>query len=145
MKSRCVKTNAKLHGFTLVEVLMAAILIGLAVTTLVASSGAFTRYNAAGVDLSTAEFLIEEIRELTAPVAFADLGTYGQTYSPPRDANGDNLSDFNAYKQVITVEYVTPANLTLTSMTATDLRRVTVTITKGGRTITSSSWIRAKY
>jgi prepilin-type N-terminal cleavage/methylation domain-containing protein len=145
MKSRFVKANVKPRGFTLVEVLMAAMLIGLAIASLVASSGAFTLYNAAGVDLSTAEFLIEEIRELTAPVLFADLGAYAQTYSPPRDVNGDELSDFNAYKQVITIEYVTPADLTLTSTTATDLRRVTVTITKGGRTITSSSWIRAKY
>ncbi|MBM4102800.1 MAG: type II secretion system protein [Planctomycetes bacterium] len=146
MKSRFVKANAKPRGFTLVEVLMAAMLIGLAITALVASSGAFTLYNAMGVDLSTAEFLIEEIRELTAPVLFADLGPYnGQTYSPPRDANGDNLSDFSAYRQVITVGYVNPANLTQTSVTATDLRRVTVTITKAGRTITSASWIRAKY
>jgi prepilin-type N-terminal cleavage/methylation domain-containing protein len=147
MKSRFVKTNAKPRGFTLVEVLMAAMLIGLAITALVASSGAFTLYNAMGVDLSTAEFLIEEIRELTAPVAFADLGAYnGQTYSPPRDANGDNLSDFNAYKQIVTVEYVNATDLThVWTSGPKDFRRVTVKILKGNREITSSSWIRASY
>lgn len=146
MKSRFVKTNAKPCGFTLIEVMMAVMLIGLAIVSLVASSGAFTRYNAMGVDLSTAEFLIEEIRELTAPVAFADLGAYGQTYSPPRDANGDELSDFNVYKQVITIEYANPADLAQQPYTTpSDFRRVTVKILKNNQQITSSSWIRAKY
>jgi len=147
MKSRFVKTNAKPRGFTLIEVMMAVMLIGLAIVSLVASSGAFTRYNAMGVDLSTAEFLIEEIRELTTPVSFADLGAYnGQTYSPPRDANGDKLSDFNVYKQVITIEYANPADLAQQPYTTpSDFRRVTVKILKNNQQITSSSWIRAKY
>jgi prepilin-type N-terminal cleavage/methylation domain-containing protein len=145
MKSRFVKANVKPRGFTLLEVLMAAMLIGLAIAALAASSGAFTLYNAAGVDLSTAEFLIEEIRELTAPVSFADLGAYGVSHNPPVDAGGAEMPEFAVYTQQIAVQYVNPANLTLISGTATDLRRVTVTIAKSGRTITSSSWIRAKY
>jgi type II secretory pathway pseudopilin PulG len=140
----------KSTGFTLIEALLASLLIGLAIAALVTSSGAFTVYNAAGVDLSTAEFLIEEIRELTTPVAFNNqfdnLAPYNnQTYNPPVDADGNAMPEFAAYTQKITVTYANPANLTQTAVVSTDFHRVTVTITKGGRTITSSSWIRAKY
>jgi prepilin-type N-terminal cleavage/methylation domain-containing protein len=130
-------------GFTLIEVLIAAMLIGLAIAALAASSGAFTIYNAAGLDLSTSEFLVEEIRELTAPAAFANLGAYdGQTYNPPRDAGNNPMPEFAAYAQNVTVEYVNQADLT-TLAAGGDFRRITVTISKNGNTITSTSWIRA--
>jgi type II secretory pathway pseudopilin PulG len=133
-------------GFTLIEALIAAMLIGLAIAALVSSSGAFTMYNAAGLDLSTSEFLIEEVRELTAPVGFANLGTYdGQAYNPPRDADNNVMAEFAAYTQTIDVDFVTAANLAAVSGTATDFRRITVTISKNGQTITSTSWIRAQY
>jgi prepilin-type N-terminal cleavage/methylation domain-containing protein len=135
-------------GFTLIEALMAAMLIGLAIAALVSSSGAFTMYNAAGLDLSTSEFLIEEIRELTAQATFDQLPTYNQNYQAPngpRDAEGNVMGDFAAYAQNITVENVNAADLThVETPGSTDFRRVTVTITKGGNAITSTSWIRAR-
>lgn len=137
-----LKYNA---GFTLLEALMAAMLIGLAIAALAASSGAFTAYNAAGVDLSTAEFLIEEVREMTAPVEFADLDDYAVTYTPPVDAGGAEMLEFTAYAQQITVQYANPADLTQASVAATDLRRITVAILKNNQEITRSSWVRANY
>ena len=47
------------QGFTLIEVLVAVVLIGLAIASLVAANSSFTRANGAGVNLSTAEFGIE--------------------------------------------------------------------------------------
>jgi Tfp pilus assembly protein PilV len=135
--------NRKIAGFTLLEVLFAAMLIGLAVAALAASSGAFTMYNAAGLDLSTSEFLIEEIREKTATDSFAALSN--AQYQPPVDTGGTAMPEFAAYKQVVTVEYVSATNLATHSNLATDFRRITVAITKNGRTITSTSWIRAQY
>lgn len=144
-----MRTKTSKTGFTLLEALMAAMLIGLAIAALAASSGAFTTYNAAGVDLSTAEFLIEEIRELTASTAFADLGDFNnQSYNPPRNADTDNdtrMTEFSTYTQNVTVTYVTSANLGTVSAAATDFRRITVTITKNGQAVTSASWIRAQY
>jgi type II secretory pathway pseudopilin PulG len=145
MKPRFYGARAKPTGFTLLEALLAALLIGLAIAALVASSGAFTIYNAAGLDLSTAEFLVEEIRELTAPVSFAGLSAYGVAHHPPVDAEDTAMQEFAAYTQQVSVEYVDAADLTQTVVGPTDFYRVTVTITKGGRTITSASWIRAKY
>jgi prepilin-type N-terminal cleavage/methylation domain-containing protein len=140
----------KNQGFTLIEALIAAMLIGLAIAALVSSSGAFTMYNAAGLDLSTSEFLIEEIRELTSPVAFTGLMAYNnQNYTTPNgpvDAGGNVMPEFAAYSQHVTVQYANPANLAQQPYTTPSaFRRITVTITKGGQTITSTSWIRAEY
>ena len=49
-------------GFTLVEVLIAVALIGLAIASLLVANISFTKANSAGMDLSTAEVLIEQIR-----------------------------------------------------------------------------------
>jgi type II secretory pathway pseudopilin PulG len=164
MNTRQYKT-----GFTLLEALLAVMLIGLAVAGLAASSGAFTQYNAAGVDLSTAEFLIEEIRELTAPLPAVDptsgtaafgaesgeiaVGNYddlddfhNKSFSPPIDVSRTAMPEFSAFTQQVTVQNVSTANLTqAVANHSTDLYRVTVTITKNGQTISSASWIRARY
>ena len=158
----------KAGGFTLLEVLFASVLIGLAIAALVATSGAFTMKNGFGADLSTAEFLIEEIRELTAGLTVIDpqsgkdifgvesgenaVAQYddvddfdGQSFCPPVDLSGTPLPDFAAFTQQITVVNVNPSNLDqVVSDHGSDLVRVTVTITKNGTPVSSASWIRAR-
>ncbi|MCI0498320.1 MAG: type II secretion system GspH family protein [Planctomycetales bacterium] len=141
-------------GFTLLETLFAAMLIGLVIAALVASSGAFTMANGYGVDLSTAEFLGEQIRELTArPEVIFDNDPDTQdtllllnnvTYSPPRDTGGAVLTGFSAFAQKVAVNYVQPGNLAQVSGSRTDFVRVTVTITKNNMPVSSTSWIRAR-
>ena len=63
------------NGFSLVEVLIAILLVGLAIASLVTANSALTKANGAGADLSTAEFLIEQMRELTAMLAVIDPQT----------------------------------------------------------------------
>jgi Tfp pilus assembly protein PilV len=131
-------------GFTLVEVLVAVLLVGLAIASLVATSGAFTIKNGAAVDLSTAEFLIEEIRERTAMMGFDELAAMKEAiYCPPIDVNGEQLEDFGVFGQQVRVECVGGADLDEITESS-DFVRVTVTITKNGRPISSASWIRAK-
>lgn len=127
-------------GFTLVEVLVAVLLVGLAIASLVATSGAFTMQNGAAVDLSTAEFLIEEIREWTATMGFDDLAAMKEaSYS-----NEELPDDFSVFGQQVRVVYVDKSNLSDAITGPSDFVRVTVTITKNGRPISSASWIRAK-
>lgn len=143
-----MKTKDKhANGFTLVEALFAAMLLGLVVAALAAASGAFTMANGYGADLSTAEFLVEEVRERTANVDFDTLiATYdGQSFSPPVDISGAALSDFSEFAQQITVEHVQSGNFgQIDSVGTSDFVRVTVTVTKGGQPVTSTSWIRAR-
>ncbi|MHC4881208.1 MAG: type IV pilus modification PilV family protein [Planctomycetota bacterium] len=134
------------RGFTLIEALFATMLLGLVIAALVAASGAFTMANGYGVDLSTAEFLIEEVRERTANVDFDTLlATYdGQTFSPPVDLTGAAMSDFSGFSQQVQIDYVESGNFANTVTGPTDFVRVTVTVTKAGTPISDTSWIRAR-
>ena len=143
-----MKMNKKKHssGFTLIEALFAAMLLGLVVAALAAASGAFTMANGYGVDLSTAEFLIEEIRELTANENVDTLlASYdGQTFNPPKDISNWDMADFSEFSQQVEIDYVESGNFANTVTGPTDFVRLTVTVSKGGQPISSTSWIRAR-
>ena len=143
-----MKMNKKKQssGFTLIEALFAAMLLGLVVAALAAASGAFTMANGYGVDLSTAEFLIEEIRELTANENVDDLlaNFDGQTFNPPKDISNSDMADFSEFSQQVEIDYVESGNFANTVTGPTDFVRITVTVTKGGSSVSSTSWIRAR-
>jgi prepilin-type N-terminal cleavage/methylation domain-containing protein len=155
------------RGFTLVEVLIATILVGLSIYALLAANGAFSMVNGAGVDLTTAEFLAEQIRERTTVLPVVDpqngTGTFGleetnivnaddlddydgQSFSPPIDAGGNVLTDFTGFTQQVTVENVNKNNF---SQVVTDhssaFVRVTVNINQNNKTVTTAQWLRARY
>ncbi|GAG20974.1 unnamed protein product [marine sediment metagenome] len=154
-------------GFSLVEVLIAIVLVGLAIVSLIAANSSFTRANAAGRDLSTAEFLIEQIRELTTLLPVIDpntgtdlfgpeeagLATYddlddfdGTIFSPPISSDRDVLSNFAAFGQQITVENVSAANFEAVVIDhSSSFVRITVKVFLNSREISSTSWIRAQY
>ncbi len=159
-------TITKKNGFSLIEVLIAMLLVGLAIASLIVASGSFTKANAAGTDLSTAEFLIEQIRELTTllPVIdpqtgdstfgpeagetlvdYDDLDDFdGASFSPPINANRQTLDDFAAFSQQITVENVSDSNFVqVVGDHSSDFVRVTVQTFLNSKEISSTSWLRA--
>ena len=167
--SRANRRNpAARGGFTLIEAMIAMLIVGLTIAALVASTGAFTRTNAAGIDLSTAEFLIEEIRELTASLPVIDpvTGTAnfgpeagetslalcndlddfdGASYNPPIDINRTALTNFPNFTQQVQVQNVAVSNFTtVVADHTTNFYRVTVTILMNGTALTSANWIRAR-
>jgi len=155
-------------GFSLIEVLIAIVLVGFAVASLVASNIAFTRANGAGTELTTAEFLIEQIRELTVLLPVVDpetetdifgpesgetLATYddlddfnGASFSPPIGAaDRDVISGCDAFSQQVTVENVSASNFEqVVGAHTSDFVRVTVTVLLNAREISSASWLRAR-
>jgi prepilin-type N-terminal cleavage/methylation domain-containing protein len=156
------------RGFSLIEVLIAILLVGLAIASLVGANSAFTQSNGAGTDLSTAEFLLEQIRELTAMLPVIDpltgtaafgpetgetLTTYddlddfdGAVFSPPISADRSLLNDFVAYSQQVTVENVSASNFEqVVSDHGSNFVRITVRISMNSKEISSSSWLRARY
>ena len=157
----------KKSAFTFIEVLIAIILVGLAIVSLVAANSSFTKANGAATDLSTAEFFIEQMRELTVllPVIDPQTGTDlfgpeetglanyddlddfdGASFSPPIGADGETLNGFAAFSQQITVENVNPANFQeVIGDHNSAFVRVTVKVFLNSREISSSSWIRAQY
>ncbi len=131
-------------GFTLLESLFAVMLIGLVIAAIAASSGAFTMANAFGVDLSTAEFLIEEIRELTANTPFADLMTLVGDHTWPNDnvtpaPTAAEIQAFSVYTQQVGIEYCGSEF----GADNNDFARLTVTILKNGQPVSDANWIRA--
>ena len=158
----------KRRGFTLVEVLVMVLFIGIALVALFAANAVFTQANGAGADLSTAEFLIEQVKELTAqlPVLDPDIGgspTFGPeeagvalyddlddfdgaALSPPIDAYRQPLNDFSAFSQHITVQNVSPADFEqVVADLASNFVRVTVTVYLNSERLSSASWVRAEY
>jgi prepilin-type N-terminal cleavage/methylation domain-containing protein len=160
-------------GFSLIEVLIAILLIGLAVASLMAANSAFTKANGAGTDLSTAEFIAEQIRELTALLPVVEPGTpenvddvFGpelpdettlasyddlndfddKSFSPPINANRIALNDLAAYSQQVTVENVDKSNFEqVVADHGSSFVRVTVRVYLNSKEITSANWLRARY
>jgi prepilin-type N-terminal cleavage/methylation domain-containing protein len=136
----------KKYGFTLIEVLIAILLVGLAIVSLVVANGSFTKANAVAADLSTAEFLIEQVRERSMSVDYEDLNGLehfdGIVFSPPINANGEILSNFAEFSQQITVENVSDANFGQV-VADSNFVRVTVKIFLNNKKISSASWLRA--
>jgi len=154
-------------GFTLIEVLIAIILVGLSIASLVGANGSYTKVNGAGTDLSTAEFIIEQFKELTAPLAVIDPNTETSIFGPeePTVAQYDDLDDFDgagfsppigidraplsqlaAFSQQVTVENVSASNFEqVVADHSSFFVRVTVTVSLSSRQINSASWIRARY
>lgn len=138
------KSQMKKGGFSLIEALVAMVLIALAIAALVAAGSSFTRANAAGAELSTAEFLIEQIRELTAMLPYDDLDDLPSDFCPPVGADGTVLNDFAAFTQHITVENVSESDLQQV-VGDSDFIRVKVEVSLNSRQISSAGWIRARY
>ncbi len=155
-------------GFTFIEVLIAILIVGLAIASLLAASSSFTKANSAGMSLSTAEFLIEQIRELTAllpavdpqtgtstfgPEAGETLANYddlddfdGAGFSPPINAGKETLNSLAAFSQQITVENVSGTNFeNVVSDHSSHFVRVTVRVLLNSNEISSASWVRVRY
>jgi len=163
-----MKNSRREDGFTLIEVLIGILLIGLAIVSLISANGALTQANGAGIELSTAEFLIEQIRELTTvlPVIDPTTGTTtfgpeasetlanfddvddfnGANFSPPISATRATLNDLSAYTQQITVENVSVSNFEqVVSNHSSFFVRVNVKVLLNTREISSARWLRCRY
>jgi prepilin-type N-terminal cleavage/methylation domain-containing protein len=159
----------KKYAFSLIEVMIAVVLVGLAVVSLVAANSVFTQNNSAALDISTAEYLIEQIRELTTLLPVVDpqtgeyfitkeatLSTYdnigdfdGEIFSPPINADRQQIPTFADFSQKVTVQKVSPSNFQQVvadnPVPDSPFVRVTVEIYHHGYKLSSESWIRAKY
>lgn len=163
-----MKNSRSENGFTLIEVLIGVLLVGLAIVSLISANGAFTQANGAGVELSTAEFLIEQIRELTTvlPIIDPNTGTttfgpeasetvlnyddiddfHGANFSPPISASRSALNDLSAYTQQITVENVNVSDFEqVVSNHSSFFIRVNVKVFLNTREISSARWLRSRY
>ncbi|MHC4757746.1 MAG: prepilin-type N-terminal cleavage/methylation domain-containing protein [Planctomycetota bacterium] len=134
------------QGFTLVEVLVAVMLIGIAVAALIGSNISFTQANNFGTELSTSEFLAQQIREFSAMINYSNLHSYdGVSYNPPKGLDGQDLTEFSEYTQQIAVENVSDSDFeSVVADHSSNFVRVTVSVLINSQEILSSTWIRAR-
>jgi len=157
----------KRKAFTFAEVLIAIILLGIAVVSMLTANLAYTKANDFGTKLSTAEFLIEQIKELTTTLPVIDLdtgySTFGpeeatlaeyddlddfdnMSFSPPINADRQGLTNFPQFTQSIEVQNIHPNNFEqVVSDHSSNFVRVKATIYVNSQIISSTSWIRARY
>lgn len=138
--SRTTARSAR-GGFTLIEVAVATIIVGVGLAALMVSVESSTRVNDVGGKLAQGTFLAQEIREWTlalpfsTPVAgevhnapgpdggvdphvfvddlddFLGLDGRGTTYKPPRDGMGVEISSLPDWSQTITLSWRDPNNV----------------------------------
>ena len=154
-------------GMTLVEVMVATVLIGIAVSAMVGANGYVTQVNRAGCDLSVAESLLEHVKEKMEVLPVADPATSnaqfgpeeanwteyddlddfdGISFCPPVDARGNVLNQWPAFTQQVVVQNVSADDLTVpVADLGSNFYRVTVTILHGQTPVTSGTWIRCLY
>ena len=101
------------EGFSLIEVAVATVIIGLGVTALLLSVGAGTRVNDNARELTQAAFLAGEVREWASNQTFANLSALASptTFSPPQDGGGNTITDMAGWSQVISITWRDGVNL----------------------------------
>ena len=136
-----MSSKNKKTAFTLIEALIAMVLLGFAITALITANQSITAANGTGLELSTAEFLIEQIREATVSTPFDQLATNfnNKTFSPPHDSRGNSLTVYAGYSQKITVQNVSGFG------PSADFYKINVAVELKNQPVTSASWLRANY
>lgn len=162
-----MKQYSNRSGMTLVEVMVATVLIGIALSAMVGANGYITQTNRAGCDLSVAESLLEHIKEKTEALPVVDPETSnaqlgpeeadwtlyddlddfdGASFCPPIDARGNVLNQWSTFTQQVVVQNVKVDDMaTSVADLASNFYRVTVTILHQQKPVTSGSWIRCMY
>ncbi len=153
-------------GFTLIEAIIATALVGIGVASLMVAAKSSTQVNAAGREITQATYLAQEIREWTLKLPFSDpdLADQGNppgpdgsdpqvfvddlddlwnvTYCPPRDGCGQAIGAMPDWSQHISLEWKDPDSLTTNVIPGlSDVIRVTVTISRGGRETLRTGWL----
>ena len=153
-------------GFSLIEVMVAVVLVGIGVASVMVAMQSGTQVNAAGRDITQAIYLAQEVREWTLKLPFSDTdpgdadnppGPDGSdpqtfvddlddlmnvTYSPPRDASSNAMGELGDWSQHIALSWRDPDDLvTEVAAGSSDCIYVTVTIGRGGRDVLSTGWL----
>jgi MSHA pilin protein MshD len=163
-----VRRHLRCRGFTLVEVGLCTLVVGvlLSAALTVAGRSGVAQYKLA--ERATARFLADglitdimslayeepngtplfgrEVNELiTSKANYDDVDDFnGWTETPPQDRDGTAMSGMSGWKRSVTVDWVTPADVTQTSLTESGAKRVVVTIKHNNITITTRTAIKTK-
>ncbi len=127
-------------GFTLVEVLVAAILLTIGITAILTAIGSANRSSAASAKLNQAVFLAQEIHERVAQLPFVDPNMI-TTYKPPKNAMGSVIPNMTTWSQAITITWRDPNSLGTTVTAGTsDIAYVNVVVSESNVPQLTTGW-----
>ena len=164
-----VRTGRRSHagrsGFTLIEALIASVIVGVGVSAMMVATKSGTQVNAGAREFTHAINLAQEIREWTLKLPFLDPETPGNppgpdgsenpqsfvddlddlagvTYSPPRNGTGQAITDMSGWSQKITLTWRNPDNLSATVANgASEMIYVEVLVSHGSQPVLTTGWL----
>jgi Tfp pilus assembly protein PilV len=132
---------ARRRGFSIIEALIASVLVGLGIASLMVATKSGTQVNAASRDIARATRLGQEIREWTIKMSFDEIEALGNvTYSPPRDGMGQTIADMTGWSQQITLTRRDPDDLCSPGDADSDVIHVEVTVLYDNRPVLVTGW-----
>lgn len=127
-------------AFTLVEAMMAVVIVGLGVTGLMYIVASGTTVNAFGNQLSSATYLAEELRTMTDIEEFESLTDYDGLSFAGVDSDGNAIAGMQGYVQSLTVTAVDPT--TLASDPTSDVILIAANVSYQGKEMVNMTWLR---
>ena len=136
--------NRTAAGFTLIEAMLAIMIIGFAVTGLMLLLTSGTQVNSYGAQLSTSVFLAELTQALTDEIAFEDLPSYDGLTFAATNADGETITELNHYQQDLTVTGVDPTDLSTYTGSDPQALMLRVGVSYAGNEVTNIAWLRTQ-
>lgn len=160
------RRNQNRSGFSLIEVAVATVILGIGITALLTCLGSGTVANYEGAKLIQAVFLAQELREWTLKLPFSDPdpadennppGPDGSdpntfvddlddlmnaTFSEPRNASGSPIANMSGWTESIYITWLSTDDLSTTVAAGTsDIVSVMTTINHNGEQVLQTQWL----
>ncbi len=157
------------QGFSLVEVVVSTILVGTLLVAAMRCAGSSILTQTLTAERAKAAWLADALAmeihrqsylepgQSTSAITreagesansrsnYDDVDDYhGWTASPPQHQDGSVIADLSGWQRSVTVAWVTPGDLQVTSGTETGVKRITVTVSRNGTVLASRTFIRSK-
>ena len=156
-RTRSIFTAAA--GFTLVEALVATLIVGVMLTAVLTALGASKVSRAITADRAVGQQLAEDLlaeilqqsyqdpvnpdvfglepgKSATNRATWTDVDDYnGLSESPPQTKSGTVLTAFPGWSRSVVVQWIDPATLNPTASANTGIKQITVTVTHGSKPV----------
>ena len=131
-------------GFTLMEVLIAIVIVGVGIVSLMMLFASGTMVNQFSSDLSTAVFLADQLRSMTDEQGIDELLADGDLTFNGVDASGNAVAGLQQYQQTLEVQAINPEDMTVYVGPDVNAVLVKATVEKSGEQLAQISWLRMR-